>query len=79
MKLRTGLLLIGVGVIFAFAIRLRAPGFDPRTVGYLIIMAGVLGLVLPRRASGRARRGLLIRHYQQAPRPASQQVAESDE
>lgn len=63
MKVRTGLLLIGAGAILAFAVTAHTSGFDPRTAGYLIIMLGVLGLVIPRRASSGVRRGRLVRHY----------------
>jgi hypothetical protein len=62
-RYRTGLTLIGVGAFASFAV--HASAFDPRAAGYVLIMAGVLALALPRRrAPGGARRSLLIRHYQ---------------
>jgi hypothetical protein len=63
-RYRTGLTLIGVGAFLSFALHTSA--LDPRAAGYVVIMAGVLSMALPRRgASSRARRSLLIRHYQQ--------------
>ena len=61
----TGLLLVGVGAYLAFAVSFHATAFDPRTVGYLLIMAGVLAMTIPRRGSDRVRRSMLMRHYQQ--------------
>jgi hypothetical protein len=62
-KYQTGLLLIAVGAVLAFAVTIRTASFDPRTAGYLVIMAGVLRMALPRRASSRLRRGMLVRYY----------------
>jgi hypothetical protein len=68
---KTGLLLVGVGVVFSFLVTSRVSGFDPRTAGYLMIMAGVLSAALPRRPAARARRGVLVRYYYRQTQPPS--------
>ncbi|HEY1624719.1 MAG TPA: hypothetical protein VGG16_13065 [Streptosporangiaceae bacterium] len=72
-KYRTGVLLVGVGAYLAFAVSLHAAGFDPRSVGYVLIMAGVLTMALPHRPGHRARRGVLVRHYERPVTPPSKE------
>jgi hypothetical protein len=56
MKIATGLTLLAVGAIFAFAVRTSPPGVNIHTVGWVIMLTGVAGILLPGRASGWLRR-----------------------
>ena len=56
MKIATGLTLLAVGAIFAFAVRTSPPGINIHTVGWVIMLTGVAGILLPYRASGWLRR-----------------------
>jgi uncharacterized protein DUF6458 len=72
-KYWTGLLLIAVGAVLAFAVTIHTSAFDPRMAGYLIIMTGVLSMTFPRRTASRVKREVLVHHYY---RP---RIAEPDE
>jgi hypothetical protein len=61
MKIATGLTLIAAGAIFAFAVRTNPPGLNIHTVGWVIMLTGVAGLLLPARASGWLRRRIVLR------------------
>ena len=56
MKIATGLTLLAVGAIFAFAVRTSPPDINIHTVGWVIMLTGVAGILLPGRASGWLRR-----------------------
>src|ERR1700722_6545139 len=52
MKTGAGLAFIAVGAIFAFAVK-GSPGFvDLHTVGWVLMLVGLVGMVLPRRTYG---------------------------
>ena len=70
MKTATGLTLLAVGAILAFAVRTSPPGLNINIVGWVIMLTGVAGFLLPRRASGWVRRRVLVRKGQPGPRPA---------
>ncbi len=61
MKIATGLTLLAVGAIFAFAVRTSPPGVNIHTVGWVIMLTGVAGILLPGRASGWLRRRITVR------------------
>ena len=67
MKTGVGLLLIGVGAILAFAVTTNTSVFNLHTAGYVIMLVGVLGLTLPRRAAARVGRRLFVRRYETRP------------
>jgi hypothetical protein len=62
MKTATGLTLLAVGAILAFAVRTSPPGLNINIVGWVIMLTGAAGFLLPRRASGWVRRRVLVRN-----------------
>ncbi|GAB3265701.1 hypothetical protein GCM10027586_20410 [Kineococcus gypseus] len=46
MRLGTSIFLIALGAIFAFAVNFSLSGIDLRTVGVILMLVGVLGIVL---------------------------------
>jgi hypothetical protein len=56
MKTATGLGLLATGAIFAFALRASPPGIDIHAVGWILIAAGLAGLLMPQRNRGWIRR-----------------------
>jgi len=67
MKLATALTVIAVGAIFAFAVRANPPGLNIHTVGWVIMLTGAAGLLLPARASGWLRRRIVLRRSSAEP------------
>jgi hypothetical protein len=65
MKYGTGLLVIGVGAILAFAVTTNTSVFNLHTAGYVLMLIGILGMVLPRHATGWVGRRLFVRRYEQ--------------
>jgi len=63
MKYGTGLLLIGVGAILAFAVTTNTSVFNLHTAGYVLMLIGVLGVALPKHATGWVGRRLFVRRY----------------
>ena len=61
MKTATGLTLLAVGAILAFAVRTSPPGLNINIVGWVIMLTGAAGFLLPRRASGWVRSRVLVR------------------
>lgn len=67
MGIGVGILLIAVGAILDFAITVNGRGFNIHTVGLILMIAGVVGILLelvlfmPRRR-GVAQREVLVRH-----------------
>src|SRR6202050_1120443 len=74
MKTGMGLLLIGVGAILAFAVTTNTSVFNLHTAGYVLMIIGLFGLVIPRRGYGWVGRRLFVR--QARVRPASRVVEE---
>jgi hypothetical protein len=61
MKTATGLVAIAIGAIFAFAVN-GHPGFlNLQVVGWIIMLLGIAGLVIPRRGYGWLRRQVVLR------------------
>ncbi len=67
MKLATALTVIAVGAILAFAVRTNPPGLNIHTVGWVGMLTGAAGLLLPDRASGWLRRRIVRRRVAAEP------------
>ena len=61
MKIGSSLALICVGAILAFAVTANTSVFNLRTAGWVIMLIGVIGLLLPGRTAGWLGRRLLVR------------------
>ena len=46
MSLGAGIFLLAVGAILAFAVNVEVPGIDLTVVGYILMIAGALGVIL---------------------------------
>ena len=46
MGLGTGLVLLAIGAILDFAVRVNTPGFNIHTVGVVLMVVGVLGMLV---------------------------------
>ena len=63
MKTGIGLAFICVGAILAFAVTTNTSVFNLHTAGWVIMLVGVIGLLLPRRTYGWLGRRLVRRTY----------------
>ena len=61
MGIGTSIFLIAVGAILKFAVTDTVSGIDLATVGVILMIVGVVGLVLTLLMLGRARRGVVER------------------
>jgi hypothetical protein len=61
MKTGAGLALICVGAILAFAVTANTSVFNLHTAGWVLMLIGVIGLLLPNRTYGWLGRRLLVR------------------
>jgi hypothetical protein len=62
MKTATSLALVAIGAIFAFAIT-RSPSFlNLQVVGWVLMLTGAIGAVIPRRGYGWLRRSLVVKN-----------------
>ena len=61
MKIGSSLALICVGAILAFAVTTNTSFFNLHTAGWVIMLIGVIGLLLPNRTAGWLGRRLLVR------------------
>lgn len=61
MKTATGLALVAIGAILAFAVNAAIPGVNLQIAGLIIMLTGVAGLFVPARASGWLRRRIVMR------------------
>jgi hypothetical protein len=67
MRTATGLTLVAIGAILAFAIRTSPSFLNLQVAGWVIMLTGVAGMFLPRRGSGGLRRRIVVRR----PRPTA--------
>jgi hypothetical protein len=67
MKTGVGLLLIGVGAILAFAVTTNTSVFNLHTAGYVLMLVGLFGMVIPRRGYGWVGRRLFVRQARWRP------------
>src|ERR1700749_3841581 len=61
MKIGSSLALICVGAILAFAVTANTSVFNLHTAGWVLMLVGVIGLLLPNRTAGWLGRRLLVR------------------
>jgi hypothetical protein len=61
MKIGSSLALIGVGAILAFAVTGNPSFFNLHTAGWVLMVIGVIGLLLPSRTAGWLGRRILVR------------------
>jgi len=61
MKTGIGLTFICVGAILAFAVTTNTSVFNLHTAGWVIMLVGVIGLLLPRRTYGWLGRRMMVR------------------
>jgi hypothetical protein len=61
MRTGIGLTFVCIGAILAFAVTTNTSVFNLHTAGWVIMLIGVIGLVLPRRTYGWLGRRLLVR------------------
>jgi hypothetical protein len=62
MKTATGLTMLAIGAILAFAVSASPPGVNINVVGWIVMLTGVAGFLIPRRASGWLRSRVLERY-----------------
>ena len=68
MRTATGLALIAIGAILAFAVTTSPSFLNLQVVGWILILTGVAGLVVPRRGYGWLRRRVVVRRPRGGPR-----------
>jgi Domain of unknown function (DUF6458) len=73
MKTGAGLALIAVGAILAFAVNSTPSGFNINIAGWVLMIVGVVGLVLPMRTYGWLGRRVVRRSYTSPPVQQTQQ------
>jgi hypothetical protein len=61
MRTATGLFLIALGAILAFAVQGHPSWLNIQVVGWVIILTGVAGIAIPRRGYGWLRRRMVLR------------------
>jgi hypothetical protein len=61
MKIGSSLALICIGAILAFAVTANTSVFNLHTAGWVLMLIGVIGLLLPNRTAGWLGRRLLVR------------------
>ena len=73
MRTATGLALITIGAILAFAVTTSPSFLNLQVVGWILILTGVAGMLVPRRGYGWLRRRVVVR------RPRGEAVAANGE
>lgn len=68
MKTATGLTLVAIGAILAFAVNAHLQVLNLQVVGWVIILTGIAGIFVPRSAYGEMRRRVV---YRRTPRPGT--------
>jgi len=61
MRTATGLALIAIGAIFAFAVTASPSFLNLQVAGWILILTGLAGLFVPRRGYGWLRRRVVVR------------------
>jgi hypothetical protein len=66
MKTATGLALVAIGAILAFAVRGHPAWLNVQVVGWVLIIIGLAGMFVPRRGYGWLRKRIVVRPRQSA-------------
>jgi len=61
MKTATGLTLVAIGAIFAFAVTAHPSWINLQIAGWVIMLTGILGMVISRRSYSWLRRRVIVR------------------
>ena len=61
MKIGSSLALIGIGAILAFAVTANTSVFNVHTAGWVLMLIGVVGVLIPNRTAGWLGRRILVR------------------
>jgi hypothetical protein len=67
MKTGTGLALVAIGAILAFAVTTNTSVFNLHTAGWVIMIVGILGIAVPRRGYAWVGRRLFVRQARWRP------------
>jgi hypothetical protein len=67
MKTATGLFVIAVGAVLAFAVNGHPSFLNLQVVGWILMVLGVVGIVLPRRSVGWLRRQMVVKRSPDGP------------
>lgn len=67
MRTGVGLLVIAVGAILAFAVTTNTSVFNLHTAGWVLMLIGLIGMLIPRRTYGWVGRRLLVKKTRQWP------------
>jgi hypothetical protein len=60
MKTATGLTMIAVGAILAFAVTAHLSFLNIQVIGWVLILTGICGLLVPKRHGGVLRRSVIV-------------------
>ena len=61
MKSATALTLLAAGAVFAFAVTAHPSFLNLQILGWVLMLTGIVGLVVPRRGKGWLRRSVLVK------------------
>ncbi|MGN6680585.1 MAG: hypothetical protein ACTHKL_22725 [Streptosporangiaceae bacterium] len=61
MKSATALTILAVGAVFAVAVTAHPSFLNLQVVGWVLMLTGIVGLVIPRRGRGWLRRSVLVK------------------
>lgn len=61
MKSATALTILAVGAVFAFAVTAHPSFLNLQVLGWVLMLTGIVGLVIPRRGKGWLRRSVLVK------------------
>jgi hypothetical protein len=61
MKTATALTVLAIGAVFAFAITAHPSFLNLQVLGWVLILTGLAGLIIPRRGKGWLRRTVLVK------------------
>jgi hypothetical protein len=61
MKSATALTLVAIGAVFAFAVTAHPSFVNIQILGWVLMLTGIVGLVIPRRGRGWLRRSVLVK------------------
>ena len=61
MKSATSLTLLAIGAVFAFAVTAHPSFLNLQVLGWVLMLTGITGLVVPRRGKGWLRRSVVVK------------------